>query len=374
MIKSMIHDHYEFVMEGSPEAQTVINGKKCVYFGGVSYFQLHNHPEVVQAALEATSAHGLNSATSRSNTGMTQLYFDVEVKAAEFFGCEDAVYLPSGYLSNIAGIQALAALKAFDVIFIDASSHYCNLDGVHTSQKPVYPFRHNNPADLKDQIRERLKSNETPLIVSDGIFSMVGKFANIPELLEVAEEYDGLVWIDDAHGSGIAGANGQGTYEYFDLHSDRLYVGSTLSKAFGGFGGIIPGNRDFISVVRKGNVLKGGSQPVFAAAAASLKGIEIVASQPELREQLRDNASYLKEKLGSIGIEVFNNYLPIASFSAGTKEDMRKIQNQLFKKDIYIQHSNYVGAGENGVLRMVVFSTHSYDQIDYLTNTLKTIL
>lgn len=374
MTKPGIHDHYEFVMKGSPKAETVINGKKCLYFGGTSYFQLHNHPEVVKAALEATSTNGLNSATSRSNTGMTQLCFDVEMKAAEFFGCEDAVYLPSGYLSNIAGIQALAALEAFDVIFIDASSHYCNMDGVHTTQKPVYTFRHNTPADLKTQISQRLKTNEKPLIVSDGIFSTYGNFANIPELLNIAEEYDGLIWIDDAHGSGISGANGRGTYEYFDLHSHRLYFGSTLSKAFGGFGGIIPGNREFISAVRKGNVLKGGSQPVFAAAAASLKGIEIVQSHPELRQKLWKNATYLKDKLQSIGIEIVNNYLPIASFSAGTEEEMRKIQSQLFKKDIYIQHSGYAGAGENGVLRMVVFSTHSYDQIDYLINTLKTVL
>ncbi len=369
-----INDLYKFVMESAPEPETVINGKKYLYFGGVGYYQLHNHPEVIRAAVEAILKFGINSATSISMTGMTRLHFDVERKAAEFFGCEDAVYLPSGYLTNIAGIQALDDMGVFDAIFIDETAHYCNKDGAYSVNKPVFKYANNDIGDLRLQVKHHLKPHERPLIVTDGIFSSYGEIAQIPELLNVAVEYNGVVWIDDAHASGIIGPNGRGTCDYFNLDSDRLFSGSTLSKAFGGFGGIIAGKKEFIRHVRCGNVLKGGSKPTNAAAAASLKGMEIVMQNPGMREDLWNNARFLKKGLKSLGIPTIGNDLPIAAFSTAQAPDMSRIHEELLRKGIYIQFSQYIGAGEKGSLRMVVFSTHTQSQIQYLIDTLKEVI
>jgi 7-keto-8-aminopelargonate synthetase-like enzyme len=365
---------YEFVMDSPPGAETIINGKKYLYYGGVSYFQLHSHPEVLQAAVDATLKYGMNSATSRSITGMTQLHLDLEMKAANFFGSEDAAFLPSGYLSNIAGIQALDSMGFFDVIFIDETAHYCNRDGAYSVNKPVFKFNNNDYEDLKTKIRGNLKSKEKPLVIMDGVFSVFGIMAAIPEFLKIIKEYNGIIWIDDAHASGIVGPNGKGTYDFYNLNSDRLFFGSTLSKAFGGFGGIIPGNYDFIKQVRCGNVLNGGSQPTSAATAASLKGLDIVMANPEMRESLWKNALFLKKGLRSLGIQTEDNYLPMAAFSIGSEADMKNIHNKLLKRGIFIQYSKYIGAGREGVLRMVVFSTHRKAQIQYLIDQLREVI
>ena len=372
--KHDIHDHYPFVMDSAPKPETIINGEPYLYFGGVGYYQLHSHPEVIKAACDATVKYGMGSATSRSHTGMTQLHFDVECKAADFFGTEDAVYLPSGYLSNIAGIQALWSMGMFDKIFIDQTAHYCNMDGAFSVRAPVFVFNNNDPEHLLIQIKKNLKATERPLIITDGMFSVYGYMACIPELLNIAEQYDGTIWIDDAHPTGVIGDNGRGTYEYFGLKSPRLFMGTTLSKAFGGFGGVIPGTKEFVTMVRKGNVLKGASQPSTAAAAASLKGMEILIANPGMRQQLWSNARRLKAGLNSIGIKVDENYFPMAAFTTGNMESMKRIRKELLNRNIFIQLSTYVGAGSAGTLRMVVFSTHSNEQIDYLINSLKEII
>ena len=369
-----INETYPFVMDGAPKTITQINGRKYLYFGGVGYFQLHSHPDVVRAATEATLEYGLSSATSRSITGMTRLHFEVECKAADFFKTEDAAYMPSGFLSNIGGIKALKDMELFDVIFIDEYSHYCNKDGANCAEKPVFQFRNNDVEDLEISIKKNLKAGQKPLIVTDGLFSVFGVLANIPVILKIAEEYNGIIWIDDAHPSGIIGPNGRGTYDFFNLKSHRLFFGSTLSKAFGGFGGIIPGTKEFVDRIRKGGILNGGSQPPAAAAAASLKGLEIVMDNPKMREDLWSNARYLKSGLNSIGIDVEENYFPMAAFVPEKEEDIKHIHKKLLEKDIFIQISNYVGAGKTGALRMVVFSTHTKEQIDYLISSLKNII
>jgi glycine C-acetyltransferase/8-amino-7-oxononanoate synthase len=340
----------------------------------VGYYQLHNHPEVIKAACDATREYGMGSATSRSYTGMTRLHYDVECKAADFFGTEDAAYLPSGYLSNVAGIQALRTLRLFDKIFIDETAHYCNMDGAYSVHAPTFVFRNNDPEDLLMQIKNNLKAGEKPLVATDGLFAVYGYPACLPALLHIVEQYDGVIWVDDAHPAGIMGENGRGAYEHFGLHSPRLFMGATLSKAFGGFGGIVPGTKVFVDAVRKGNVLKGASQPPAAAAAAGLKGMEILMANPQMRQQLWRNARRLKTGLNAIGIRVDENNFPMAAFTAGDAENMKRIHQELLKKDIFIQFSTYVGAGPAGTLRMVVFSTHSNEQIDYLIRSLKEVV
>jgi glycine C-acetyltransferase/8-amino-7-oxononanoate synthase len=245
------------------------------------------------------------------------------------------------------------------------------MDGACSVNLPSLGFKNNDPEHLLVQIKDNLKAGERPLIITDGMFSVYGYMACLPELLKIAEQYDGIIWIDDAHPSGIIGDNGRGAYEYLGLKSPRLYMGTTLSKAFGGFGGIVPGTKTFIDMVRKGNVLKGASQPPAAAAATSLKGLEILMDNPQMRHQLWHNARRLKAGLNATGIKVDENCFPMAAFTTGDTASMKHIHKKLLDRNIFIQFSTYVGAGSAGVLRMVVFSTHTNEQIDYLVDTLK---
>ena len=361
-------------MNSAAGTKTIINGMEYLYFAGTGYYQLNAHPELIKAAGEATLKHGISAATSRAITGTTPLILEIEKKVAEYYDTEDAAYLPSGYLSNIAGLEALDKMNAFDLIFIDEGSHYCNIEGAKVVGKPVIPFKHRNVEDLKLKLSNNLKSTKKPLIVSDGLFPVWGKLAPVDSYLELAEQYDGLLWIDDAHGVGILGQNGRGSYEHFGLKSDRLFMGATLSKAFGAYGGIIPGNADFIKHVRSGSVMHGSTSPMNAAVAAGIKGLELVKDNPELRKKLWKNAQYLKEGLKSLGIESEDNCLPIVAFAPGDPATMTRIHEALMDQGIYIQYSKYRGSGNDGVLRIVVFSTHTIAQIDILINSLKNLL
>jgi len=363
----------EYLMEGPPGAETIIDGENYLYFAGTGYFGLHHHPEIIAAAEEALRQYGTHSATTRAGHGTSPQVLELEKEAAAFFGTEDAVYLATGYLSDMAGIQALCNYTRVDAIFIDELAHFSNRDGAATAGKPVWSFRNGDNEHLAGQLEAHLKPGQKPLVVTDGIFSLRGVLPPIPEYLELMEAHDGNIWVDDAHGMGMLGPNGRGIYDHFDLSSERLFYGGTLAKAFGGFGGIVPGNRQFIDKLRNGDTLNGGSY--FAAAVgASLAGIRWVGQHPEARQRLWQNARYLKIRLQELGLPVENNHIPIVSWSLNTADDMKRIRQELMKRHIAIQYCHYMGSGKEGVLRVVVFSTHTKTQIDSLAEALNTLL
>lgn len=364
----------QYIIEGVTGSETHINGKKYLYFAGTGYYQLNAHPELIEAARRATLEYGIATATSRAITGTSPLLLEIEKKAADFFNTESAVYLPSGYLTNIAGFQALNELNLFDVIFLDEGSHYSLYEGVRTVDKPVIFFKNRDTEDLKEKLQQHLSSGQRPIIASDGLFPIKAKIAPLKTYEHLAKKYNGIVWIDDAHGVGILGKNGRGSYEHLELKSPRLYMGATLSKAFGAYGGIIPGNSAFIEKIRTGSVMTGSSSPMHAAVAAGIKGMEILKHNPELREKLWENAHYLKKRLKSAEIDTEDNCLPIATFTLGNLNTMQNIHRAMMKEGIYIQFAKYRGAEENGVLRIVVFSTHSKEQIDFLAEKLRLVL
>lgn len=361
-------------MESAPGTEAIIDGEKYLYFAGTGYYQLQSHPEVISAAQRAIGKYGMGSATSRAITGTTPLLLELESMAAKYFDTEDAAYLPSGYLTNIAGLQALDKLRKFDVIFIDEASHYCVMEAASVINKPIFTFKNRDVDELNRKIKAHLKPEQKPLIATDGMFPIWAHIAPIPEYLKIAEQYNGIIWIDDAHPVGIIGEKGRGTYDYFNLKSERLYMGATLSKAFGAYGGIIPGNAEFIHAIKTGNVMTGSSAPLSSATAAAIKGMELVHFNTGMRKKLWENSLYLKQGVKKIGIPIDENYFPIVTFSFDNADKMKSIHTQLMKKGVYIQHAKYKGSGESGVLRIVVFSTHYKEHIDYLLKCLKEVL
>ncbi|MFA3781818.1 aminotransferase class I/II-fold pyridoxal phosphate-dependent enzyme [Melioribacteraceae bacterium 4301-Me] len=363
-----------FLMESAPGAQTIINGKLYNYFGGTSYYELHNNKEVINAAIKALNKYGINSSSSRNSYGTTPLLLEVEKQAAEFFNCEDSVYLASGFLSDIAAVQALVNMNLFDSVFIDEISHYSNNYAAKISGKKINKFSHLNPNDLEEKIKKTLKKGGRPLVITDGIFPITGKIAPIKLYLNIVKKYDGIMWIDDAHALGVIGENGRGTAEHYKLKSKRLYFGGTMSKALGGFGGIIPGSKKFILEIKQSYTQFGSTPPPSSAAAASLMGLKILKENPQMKIKLWENARKLKNGLKNLGVEVDDSVVPIAAFNLDSYESMRRVHQRLMEKRIMIQLINYIGAGKSGSLRIVVFSTHTEEQIEHLLYELGKIL
>lgn len=370
----LIGSRYKFTMDSGPGPETVINGRRYLYFGGTGYFGFQTDPELIQAAQKALAKSGMCTATSRNIFGTSPLTLEVEKKAREFFDTEDAIYLPSGYLINIAAFQALNQLKRFDVMFIDDGAHWSITDFMYAVQKPVFTFAHGDAEDLGRKLKANLKPGQRPLVASDGIFPTFGKIAPLPAYLPWVESYDGCMWIDDCHAVGVLGEHGRGTYEYYGMHSDRLYFGGTLSKAVGAHGGIIPGKEEFILPIRTGHIANGANASVSAAAAAAVKGLDLMMTRPELRQQLWRNARHLKRGLKAMGFEQDDTPVPAAAWALKTSEDMDRVHAALMERGIAIQRTHYVGAGPNGLLRAVVFANHKLEQIDHMLYELKSLV
>jgi 7-keto-8-aminopelargonate synthetase-like enzyme len=375
------------VMQSPPGAETVIDGRRYLYFAGTGYLGLQGHPEVIRAACEATREFGIGSATSRTGFGNTPPVLEVERRCAEFFALEDAFYFASGYMGN--NILVLMLEGSFDCVFVDELSHYCVFEAARLSGRPVSRFRHGDAADLGAKLKAKVDSGQRPLVISDGVFAARGTIAPVAEYRAVLNDHPGSVLlIDDAHGLGVLGAGGRGTLEHagvFDsrVNADadaasgpRLLLCGTLSKAVGGFGGIIPGTRRFIERLKATSHYYGGaSAPPVPAAAATARALELIASDPNMRTRLWRNVAALKDGLRRMGLEADDTPVPIVCLTIGEAENMQRIQRELMQRGIAIAYlAAYAGLGPQGALRLAVFSTHTAAMIEQLLDELPRLL
>jgi 7-keto-8-aminopelargonate synthetase-like enzyme len=364
-------------MESAPGPKTLIDGKEILYFCGTGYFAFQGHPEVVKAACDAVQKYGVGTATSRSGYGNNPVLLEVEERAARFFEEESALYYVSGYLGNAILLQGLAA--QYDVIFVDEESHYSVRDGASIANKPIIKFAHCDAEDLSVKLSSGLKPSERPLVISDGIFPVSGEVPPLDVYVRVLENYDdALICVDDAHATGVIGEKGQGTFEYLGVQGEGRYSSGTLSKAFGGHGGIIAGKQDFIELLRTGSQIPYASSAVPApAAAATAKAFEILMEKPEIRQQLWDNVCYAKDAFRKLGFDdIPDNPIPIVCLSS-KDVNLERIQKQLFEKRIavfYVPGGSYSSVPEAGAIRVAIFSSHTKDQIAHLVTEMKDLI
>jgi 8-amino-7-oxononanoate synthase len=360
-------------MESAPLAETVLDGRRYLYFGGTGYFGLQGHPAVVRAGLRAFPRYGTHSATSRAGFGDNPVLLDVEILLRRFFREEAAVTFGSGYLGSLVLGRALA--DRIDIVFVDELAHFSINDAASTLGKPVARFRHRDPDDLRKILKKKLRARQRPFLLSDGVFPVFGQIAPVPAYANVLGQYDGLIGLDDAHGVGVLGPNGRGTLEHFGMKSPHFHFTGTLSKAFGGHGGFVAGKKDLIGRIRAKSGAYIGSTPTpTPIAAATAKGIEILMKHPEMRDRLRRNAAALKAGVRRLGIEAEDSPVPIVAWSMRSEKAMREIQKTLMRRGIAISYLKYVGAPAAGVLRVSVFSTHTAPQIRRLLDELARVL
>lgn len=373
-------------MQSAPGAHIVLDGKPMLYFGGTAYTALQGDPRIINAACEATRQYGLASATSRSGIGNTPPTLDVERRAAEYFGCDDAFYFVSGYLGNAIFTRTLRG--HVDIIFIDEASHFCVFEAAELLHQPLIRFKHRDVAELDRLLSEHVQPGMMPMVMTDGVFAVLGDIAPLAEYHRLLGRYDrAVLCVDDAHAAGVLGDNGRGTFEHaglagantrlplIDANPSGTYMlfSATLSKALGGFGGIIPGSNDFINAIKgHSRLYNGASAPTVPAAAATATALQLLMTEPAHQQNLRRNVAALKDKLRQLGLPVDDTPVPIIGLKLGDADNMRRIQRQLADNGIQIAYSpNYAGVGPEGMLRIAVFSTHTTEELDHLAEALR---
>jgi len=397
------------VMQSPPGAETVIDGRRYLYFSGTGYLGLQGHPEVIRAACQATEQYGIGSATSRAGYGDTPPILEAERQAARLFGTQTAFYFMSGYVGN--DILARSIEGEVDAVFVDECSHYCVHEAAERLAKPLHLFRHADPGDLAEKLRSHAPPGARPLVMSDGVFAALGTIAPVAEYCDILRAYPGSsLAIDDAHGLGVLGPNGRGTLEHAGLFergvneeesqenpgqspvltedqrgkrgqapfsdSPRLFLCGTLSKALGGYGGIIPGARGTIERMKSASHYFAGASPVpVPVAAASARALQLAVDQPELRTRLGENVRAVRSGLREMGIEVADTPAPIISLALGTAENMERIHRELDARGILIPYQRtYSGLGPEGALRLAVFATHTAEMIARLLDELRRLV
>ncbi len=222
-------------------AWLTVDGKNVLNFCSNNYLGLANHPKLVEAAKEATAKYGVGPAAVRTIAGTTDLHVQLEQRLAKFKGAEDVITFQSGFTANLGTIPALVGKE--DVIFSDRLNHASIIDGSRLSGAKIIPYEHNDAGALEDAIKEHASNFRRALIVTDGVFSMDGDIAPLPALYEVAQKYDILFMVDDAHGEGVLGKGGRGIVDHFNLHGKIDVEVGTMSKAFGVVGGMVAGKK-----------------------------------------------------------------------------------------------------------------------------------
>ncbi|MDR2761133.1 MAG: pyridoxal phosphate-dependent aminotransferase family protein [Planctomycetaceae bacterium] len=388
--------------DGPPDSMITVAGRVYLYFAGNGYLGLQAEPEVIAATCEAVLRYGVGTATTRTAFTSPPV-FQVERLITELLGVDRSFYTASGYIANQILIESIDG--TFDRIFIDEASHYSLFDAAKRIRNPrcrPITFSHRNVQDLHDKLESNLQLHERPLIITDGVFSLLGTIAPIQDYVTLLENYDGAsLLIDDAHGFGVLGSNGLGTFEHFnispalanrttqdsidDFHfctnnnsseiTTNLYQAFSLCKVVGGSGGIIPGSEAFIQCIKdRTTIYHGASAPASPIAAATAAALSI-AAKGELRKKLQANTELLKRKLREKGIEVEDNPLPIVILTLGSAINMRRIQKELSNRGILVSYlPRYTGLGSQGALRIAVFATHTTEMILELTETLAKII
>ncbi len=391
-------------LDGPSDATVQIGGKVYQYHVGSGYYALQSHPAVLAAVCEATLRYGISPGTGRTAFTAPPL-FEVERKAAQVLEMDRAFYCSSGALANRILLETLQG--TYDRIFVDEAAHGSLMELAKMKRGSVV-FAHRNADDLKTQLDRTLRPRQRPLILTDGVFSATGQIAPLAEYDALLAEYDGAaVLVDDAHGFGILGENGRGTLEHFEyapvranrtvqdsfesmddftteptffasrrtIRPDtpvRYSFAASLGKAVGGFGGIVPGSESFIQrILESSAMLHVAAPPPAPIAAATCKGLELVFEQPGVRTTLRKNVKTFKTKLNRLGVTADETPIPIVAIQSGSAHNMRRIQRALTQRGFlisYIPHSP--GVGPDGALRIVLFASHTPEQLDRLVEVL----
>lgn len=350
-----------------------INGRSYLHFGGTGYLDIQRRPELRDAADRAMRHYGFHPATSRLGFGDTPPMREAEAEAAQFFGTEAAWLLPSGWMG--AAVLAGAHVRAQDRIYLDRHGHYALRDAARLTGQPLHEFEHLDAASLRAVIRATLAPGERPVVLSDGVFAVTGRIAPLADYLAVLDEYpDARLLVDDAHGFGVLGRHGHGTAEHLQLTAEpRLLVTGTVSKALGGYGGVLLGSSAEIVRVQASSALHAGTTPLpTPVAAATGAALRIARLEPDLRQRLAANITTLRAGLRGLGLPVEDFPTPMIPLVLPDGLAMQRLQDSLRADGVLVPYlPRYAGLGPHGALRIAALATHTPAQLQHLLDALR---
>ncbi len=361
------------VLEGPNEAEIILNGKKVINLSSNNYLGFANHPRLKKAAIEAVEKYGAGAGAVRTIVGNMSIHEELEKLLAEFKREEAVFVYQSGFNCNAGTIQAIT--EEGDLIISDELNHASIIDGSRLSKADRKIFKHSDMDDLERVLKENRAKYRNVLIITDGVFSMDGDIAKLPEIVELAEKYEAMTYVDDAHGSGVLGESGRGTVDHFGLHGRVDFSIGTLSKAIGVVGGYVAGSRTMYEWLnhRARPVLFSTSLPP-AAVGAIMEAVRMLMESTEYTDRLWDNARYFKQKLGTLGFNTGHSETPITPVIIGDEAKTMEFSRKLLENGVFVSGIVFPTVPRGtGRVRCMVTAAHTKEQLDRAVEAFKKV-
>ncbi len=351
-------------IEGPQGAWIKVDGNKVLNLSSNNYLGLANDTQLKTASQKAIETYGVGPAAVRTIAGTTTLHKELERKLALFKGAESTISFQSGFCANLAVIPTIVGKE--DVVFSDELNHASIIDGCRLSKTRIVLYDHCNPEDLQAKIHIE-KDIKRKLIITDGVFSMEGDIAPLPQIVDIAKKYDAITMVDDAHGEGVLGRGGKGIVDHFNLHGKVDIEVGTMSKAFGVVGGYIAGTKRLTDyLVQRGRPFLFSSAATAADVAACIAVIDTLAKSDELVTRLWTNTKFFQDRIKRIGFNIGKTKTPITPIIIGDAKVAKDFSRTLFEKGIFAQPIGYptVPLGKARI-RVMLSATHSEEDLTW---------
>jgi 8-amino-7-oxononanoate synthase len=355
-------------IEKNEGSTAIMNGNEIVMAGSNNYLGLTADPRVKEAAQHAVEKYGTGCTGSRFLNGTLDLHLQLEERLAEFMGKEKAVVFSTGYMTNEGVLEAVAGRN--DIIFSDKDNHACINSGTRVSLAETRRYRHNDMEHLDEMLARAAddQPNAGKIIATDGVFSMSGKIAQVPDLLEVADRYNAALMLDDAHAIGVIGPGGTGSAATYGLKDQVDIITGTFSKSFSSLGGFAVGDRDVIEYIRheaSTHVFSASMPP--ANVATVLKCLDILEQEPERLERLWEISSYMRDGFRDLGFDVWDSETPIIPVVVGDMETCFRFWRSLIEEGVFVNAvvPPAVPQGQ-ALMRTSYMATHTDEELDHI--------
>jgi glycine C-acetyltransferase len=350
-------------LESSSDSKIMVNGREMLMFGSNNYLGLTNHPRVKEAAIKAVEKYGVGAGSVRLLGGTFGIHEELEHRLAQFKGTEAAIAYSSGYVSNLATVSSFLR-KDHDIAIIDEKVHASLVDGLRFARVAFRVFEHNNMVDLEEKLASSAGQGN-PIVIADGVYSMDGDIADLPEIYRLARKYKALVMIDEAHATGVLGPHGRGTPEHFGMHGRIDVVMGTLSKGLGGIGGFAAGPRELINYLKhtaRGFVFSAALPP--ASCAALIAAMDVIDQEPQWLQRLKENADHMRAGLRNMGFDTGHSQTPIIPIMVGEDLFAYQLTRALHLLGIYVSPVTYPAVKKGTArIRVSVMATHTFADI-----------
>ena len=350
-------------IDSEQDTEVTMNGKKVLMFGSNSYLGLTNHPRIKEAAIEAVRKYGTGCAGSRFLNGTLDIHVQLEKELAEFVGKDDALVYSTGFQVNLGVLSCLTGRR--DTILCDELDHASIVDGRRLSFSTLRKFRHNDMEHLEREL-QRCEPDTIKLIVVDGVFSMEGDIANLPEIVRLKEKYNASIFVDEAHGLGVLGNMGRGTCDHFGVTKDVDLIMGTFSKSLATIGGFVAGDNEVINYIRhnaRSYIFSASNTP--AATAAAIEALHIIKEEPERLENLWKVTNYALENFRSLGFEIGATSTPIIPIYIRDTDKTFMVTKMLWDEGVFVNPVVPPACSpQYTLIRFSLMATHTKEQVD----------